>query len=78
MSVFVIEMTSISHAARQLISIHQNDNRVQCSRACSNSVIGLLKQKSSLFVVRSLENQILYSFLFHCYNQPLTESVSMI
>ena len=39
-------------------------------------VIGLLKQKSSLFMIRYLENQFLYFIVFHCYNQPLTEAVS--
>ena len=44
---------------------------------CSGLMIGLLKQKSSVFMIRSLENQFLLFIVFHCYNQPITKSVGI-
>ena len=40
------------------MSNHEN-NRVSTNLKLSGFVIGLLKQKSSLFLIRSLENQFL-------------------
>ena len=40
-------------------------------------MIELLKQKPSLFVIRSLENQFLSFIVFYCYNQPLTKLASI-
>ena len=50
--------------------------RVNTNLKWPGHVIGLLKQKSSLFMNRSLENQF-PSLVFHCYNQPLTKHVSI-
>ena len=47
--------------------------RVNTNLKLSGFVTGFLKRKSSLFVIRSLENQILYFVVLHCYNQPLTK-----
>ena len=48
-----------------------------CQPKMVGLVIRLLKQKSLLFVIGSLENQLLWFIVFHCYNQPVTTPVSI-
>ena len=52
--------------------------RINIKLKWSGFVNSLVKQKSFSFVIRSLENQFLYSLLvFHCCNQLLTKPVSI-